>query len=68
MLVHLFSLQNMWFNHYSKFAALFEIDVEMDMIHPAQSFDGLVLYLVWAKGGQEYLRYEVGTDFERRLR
>ena len=55
MLVHSFSPQNMWFDQYSKFAALFGIETEMNMIYPAQPFDGLVLYLGWAKGDTEYL-------------
>jgi hypothetical protein len=55
MLVHSFSPQNMWFDQYVKFAALFGIEAELDMIYPAQPFDGLVLYLGWAKGDQEFL-------------
>ena len=45
----------MWFDQYVKFAALFGIEAEMDMIYPAQPYDGLVLYLGWAKGDTEYL-------------
>jgi hypothetical protein len=55
MLVHSFSPEDMWFEEYSKFAALFGIDAEKDMIYPALLFDGLVLYLGWAKGEEEYL-------------
>lgn len=55
MLVHSFSPQNMWFDQYEKFAALFGIKAEMDMIYPALRYDGLVLYLGWAKGDTEYL-------------
>jgi hypothetical protein len=55
MLVHSFSPEDMWLNEYAKFAALFRITPEMDKIHPVVRFDGLVLYLGWAKGDKEYL-------------
>jgi hypothetical protein len=45
----------MWFDEYAKFAALFGIEAEMEMIYPARPFDGLILYLGWAKGDQAYL-------------
>ena len=55
MLVHSFSPEDMWFDEYFKFAALFGIDAEKDMVYPAQPFDGLVLYFGWAKGDPQYL-------------
>ena len=55
MLVHSFSPDDKWFEEYFKFAALFGIEAEKDMIYPAQPFDWLVLYLGWAKGDPQYL-------------
>ena len=55
MLVHSFSPQEHWFEEYFRFAAMFGIDAEVDRVYAAQPFDGLVLYLGWAKGDPEYL-------------
>ena len=56
MMVHSFSPQDMWFDEYAKFAALFGIKAEIGTVQHAQLFDGLVLYLGWAKGDAEYLK------------
>ena len=57
MLVHSSSPQSMWFDQFTRFAALFGIEAQMDMVYPARPFDGLVLYLGWAKGDPVYLRW-----------
>ncbi len=54
MLVHSFSLENMWFGEDLRCAALFGIEAEKDMVYPAQPFDGLVLNPGWVKGDLAY--------------
>jgi hypothetical protein len=56
MLVHSFSPENLWFEDFAAFAALFEIQAELNHLHLARKFPGLTLYLGWVKGNPEFLK------------
>ena len=55
MLVHSFSQKDEWFEDYVAFAALFDIDAEMNRTHFASKIGDIQLYLGWVKGDSKYL-------------
>lgn len=55
MLVHSFSQSNEWFEDYSQFLALFELNAGPDSIAFAKNIRGIDLYFSWVKGDKRYL-------------
>ena len=55
MLVHTFSQSHEWFDDYSAFAALYDIEAKLNAIHYAGEISGKNLYLAWVTGEAEYL-------------
>jgi len=55
MLVHSFSKDNMWFDDYCKFLALFDVKGVADSLVFGKNIDTIDLYFGWVKGNSKYL-------------
>lgn len=55
MLVHSFSRTNRWFDEFAAFAALFDIQPQVDRLAFAGRFGGVDLHIGWAHGDERYL-------------
>jgi hypothetical protein len=64
MLVHSFSPQNLWFDDFSEFCALFGLIAQVDGIASTTLGNGVVLHLGWVHGDQRYLEWPE-TEEER---
>jgi len=55
MLVHSFSQSDEWFNDYSNFLALFDLNGKPDSLVFAKNINGIALYFSWVRGDKKYL-------------
>lgn len=55
MLVHSFSKSNEWFDDYSQFLALFNLNAKPNSLVFAKNINGINLYFGWVKGDEKYL-------------
>jgi ammonia channel protein AmtB len=55
MLVHSFSKDNMWFDDYCKFLALFGVKGVVGSLVLGKNIDDVDLYFGWVKGDSKYL-------------
>ena len=55
MLVHSFSQSNEWFEDYTRFLDLFNLEAKPDSLLFAKTIEGINLYLCWVEGNPKYL-------------
>lgn len=55
MLVHSFSHEDMWFDDYQNFLALFGVAGRLDSVVFAKKIQRVNLYLGWVRGDKRYL-------------
>jgi hypothetical protein len=55
MLVHSFSPTASWFDEYARFASLFAVAAEKDVLHHLNTVDGVDLYAAWITGDPRFL-------------
>lgn len=55
MLVHTFSKENLWFDDFAAFAALFGVKAELNRLFITTARGGLPLYIGWVHGDERYL-------------
>ena len=55
MIVHSFSQENLWFDDYSAFLALYSKSASVGDLVRVCTVEGIDLFLGWAKGDAKYL-------------
>ncbi len=55
MLVHSFHQELLWFDDFANFAALYDINADVNKLHFAKEINGISFYMAWAKGDKDFL-------------